>query len=47
MDNKENNNEEYTVKELLDRLAEDESWEKNPQVRKSVAENLKSRFKNC
>ena len=50
MDNTGNNkaaNDEYTVQELLERLLEDDSWEKDIEVRKRVAASLKGFFRDC
>ena len=40
-------NEEYTVQELLDRLVDDDSWEKDPEVRKRVVASLAGTFRDC
>ncbi|MBQ9815498.1 MAG: hypothetical protein IJM53_07395 [Lachnospiraceae bacterium] len=40
-------NDEYTVKELLDRLIADDSWEEDPEMRKRVVGALAGTFRDC
>jgi len=42
-----NQNNEYTVNQLLDRLIQDDSWEKNPMFRAIAVGMLKRKLSSC